>query len=332
MPPFLSVVIPIFNEEANIPVLWERLARVLRENFAGPGRDWEVVFTDDGSRDRSLELLLALARDESRVKVVEFNRNYGQHAAIFGAFSEVSGRIVVTLDADLQNPPEEIPKLVAKAEEGYDVVGGWRQGREQNDSIFRRLPSKVVNAVTRKTTGVKLHDYGCMLRAYSREVVDAMLLCRERHSFIPALANSFARRITEVPVAHAERAAGDSKYGLWKLINLQFDLLTSFSLLPIQMLSVLGVVVSALGVGFGLFLFGYRIVYPERAVEGVFTLFAILFVFVGAQFLAFGLLGEYIGRIYVEVRDRPRYMVRKVHGSRESGVRSPESGRQGSDA
>jgi undecaprenyl-phosphate 4-deoxy-4-formamido-L-arabinose transferase len=322
MQPFLSVVIPVYNEEANIPALWDRLAAVLHGAYSAPGRGWEVIFTDDGSRDRSLELLLALARQEPQVKVVEFNRNYGQHAAIFGAFAEVSGRIVVTLDADLQNPPEEIPKLVAKAEEGYDVVGGWRQGREQNDSIFRRLPSKLVNAVTRKTTGVKLHDYGCMLRAYSREVVDAMLMCRERHSFIPALANSFARRITEVPVAHAERAAGDSKYGLWKLINLQFDLLTSFSLLPIQMLSVLGVAVSALGVGFGLFLFGYRILYPERAVEGVFTLFAILFVFVGAQFLAFGLLGEYIGRIYVEVRDRPRYMVRKVHGKPEDGRRA----------
>ncbi len=311
---FLSVVIPVFNEEANIPPLWERLSRVLTETFTTRGREWEVIFTDDGSRDGSLALLTAIARQEPRVKVVEFNRNYGQHAAIFGAFAEVSGRVVVTLDADLQNPPEEIPKLVTKAMEGFDVVGGWRQGREHNDSLFRRLPSRIVNAVTRKTTGVVLHDYGCMLRAYSREVVDAMLMCRERHSFIPALANSFAKKITEVPVAHAERAAGDSKYGLWKLINLQFDLLTSFSLLPLQMLSVLGVGVSALGIGFGIYLMGYRILHPEGTVQGVFTLFAVLFVFVGAQFLAFGLLGEYIGRIYVEVRDRPRYMVRKVHG------------------
>ncbi len=314
MSPFLSVVIPIYNEESNIPVLWERLSKVLTDTFSARNREWEVIFTDDGSRDGSLALLTAIARDEPRVKIVEFNRNYGQHAAIFGAFAEVSGRVVVTLDADLQNPPEEIPKLVTKAMEGYDVVGGWRQGREQNDSIFRRMPSKIVNAVTRKTTGVVLHDYGCMLRAYSREVVDAMLMCKERHSFIPALANSFAKRITEVPVAHAERAAGDSKYGLWKLINLQFDLLTSFSLLPLQMLSVLGVGVSALGIGFGVYLMIYRILHPEGTVQGVFTLFAVLFVFVGAQFLAFGLLGEYIGRIYVEVRERPRYMVKKIHG------------------
>jgi len=313
MRPYLSVVIPIFNEEENIPLLWERLAAVLREHYASPERDWEVVFTDDGSRDRSLEMLKAIAAAEPRVSVVEFNRNYGQHAAIFGAFAEVSGELVVTLDADLQNPPEEIPKLVAKMEEGYDVVGGWRQCRMDNDSLFRTLPIKLVNAVTRRTTGVRMHDYGCMLRAYRREVVEAMLLCRERSSFIPALANSFAKRVAEVPVAHAERAAGTSKYGLWKLINLQFDLLTSFSLLPLQMLSVVGVLVA--GLGFLLFvgLVAYRFLHPEGTAEGVFTLFAVLFFFVGCQFVAFGLLGEYIGRIYQEVRDRPRFVVRKVH-------------------
>jgi undecaprenyl-phosphate 4-deoxy-4-formamido-L-arabinose transferase len=313
MPPYLSVVIPIFNEEANVPDLWRRLSSVLEAHFQGADRTWEVIFTDDGSRDGSLELLQAIAQGEPRVSVVEFNRNYGQHAAIFGAFAVARGQVVVTMDADLQNPPEEIPKLIAKIEEGFDVVGGWRQGRMNNDSLFRTLPSKIVNAVTRKTTGVKLHDYGCMLRAYRREIVDAMLLCKERSSFIPALANSFAKRIAEVPVDHAERAAGDSKYGFWKLINLQFDLLTSFSLIPLQMLSVLGVIISALGIGFGLIILGYRILHPEGAVQGVFTLFAVLFFFVGAQFLAFGLLGEYIGRIYQEVRDRPRFVVKKVH-------------------
>ena len=313
MAPFLSVVIPIFNEEANITNLWDRLKAVLDEHFNDPGKPWEVIFTDDGSRDNSLPMLQEIARSEPRTCVVEFNRNYGQHAAIFGAFAVARGEVVVTMDADLQNPPEEIPKLVAKIEEGYDVVGGWRQGRMDNDSLFRTLPSKIVNAVTRKTTGVRLHDYGCMLRAYRREVVDAMLQCKERSSFIPALANSFAKRITEVPVGHAERAAGDSKYGFWKLINLQFDLLTSFSLLPLQMLSVLGVVISAMGIGFGVILLVYRILHPEGAAQGVFTLFAVLFFFVGAQFLAFGLLGEYIGRIYQEVRDRPRYVVKKLH-------------------
>ncbi len=311
--PYLSVVIPIFNEEENIPVLWERLSKVLNEAFPDPDRGWEVIFTDDGSRDRSLELLQSIADAESRVSVVEFNRNYGQHSAIFGAFSIVAGEVVVTLDADLQNPPEEIPKLVAKIDEGFDVVGGWRQGRMDNDSLFRTLPSKIVNAVTRKTTGVQLKDYGCMLRAYRREIVDAMLQCKERSSFIPALANSFAKRIAEVPVAHAERAAGESKYGLWKLINLQFDLLTSFSLLPLQMLTVVGVFIAILGFLLFIGLVIYRFVNPEGTVGGVFTLFAILFFFVGAQFVAFGLLGEYIGRIYQEVRDRPRFVVKRIH-------------------
>lgn len=311
--PYLSIVIPIFNEEENIPTLWARLSKVMNEHFQAPDRDWEVIFTDDGSRDRSLELLRAIAEQEPRVSVVEFNRNYGQHSAIFGAFSIVAGEVVVTLDADLQNPPEEIPKLVAKIDEGFDVVGGWRQGRGENDSLLRTLPSKIVNAVTRKTTGVKLHDYGCMLRAYRREIVDAMLQCKERSSFIPALANSFAKRIAEVPVAHAERAAGESKYGLWKLINLQFDLLTSFSLLPLQMLSVVGILIALLGFLLFIGLVAYRFLHPEGTVQGVFTLFAILFFFVGAQFVAFGLLGEYIGRIYQEVRDRPRFVVKRIH-------------------
>ena len=313
MDPYVSIVIPIYNEEENIATLWERLSGVMTEHFPDPAKSWEVIFTDDGSRDRSLAMLLDVAKAEPRVKVVEFNRNYGQHSAIFGAFAEVKGQIVVTLDADLQNPPEEIPKLVAKVEEGYDVVGGWRQGRQDNDSLLRTMPSKIVNAITRKTTGVVLHDYGCMLRAYSRDVVNAMLLCKERSSFIPALANSFAKRITEVPVAHAERAAGTSKYGAWKLINLQFDLLTSFSLLPLQMLSVFGVITAVIGFLLFLGLVAYRFMHPEGTAQGVFTLFAILFFFVGCQFIAFGLLGEYIGRIYQEVRDRPRYMVKKVH-------------------
>jgi len=313
MVPYLSVVIPIFNEEENIAQLWARLSKVLRENYDDVG--WEVVMTDDGSRDRSLGMLLEIAKAEPRVKVVEFNRNYGQHAAIFAAFAQIIGRVVVTMDADLQNPPEEIPKLTAKIDDGFDVVGGWRQTRQENDSFFRTMPSKVVNAMTRKTTGIKLHDYGCMLRAYSRDVIDAMLHCKERSSFIPALANSFAKRVTEIPVVHAERAAGESKYGLWRLINLQFDLLTSFSLLPLQMLSVLGVIIAMLGFVLFVGLIVYRFTNPEGTVQGVFTLFALLFFFVGCQFVAFGLLGEYIGRIYVEVRDRPRYMIKNVYGA-----------------
>ncbi len=306
--PYLSVVIPVFNEEENLVELHARLATTLDR----AGYDWEVIYTDDGSRDRSWEILEGLhAQDPERVRLVRFNRNYGQHMAVFAGFERVRGQVVATLDADLQNPPEELPRLVAKLEEGYDVVGGWRQARQ--DSWLRKLPSYVVNRITSKVVGVDLKDYGCMLRAYRREVVDAMNACQETSSFIPALANTFARDVVEIPVGHAQRQGGTSKYGLMRLLRLNFDLMTGFSVLPIQLVSLLGSVVALVGLGFGVFLFVRRlIVGPE--VEGVFTLFAILFVFVGLQILGVGLIGEYVGRIYREVRQRPRYIVRETRG------------------
>jgi undecaprenyl-phosphate 4-deoxy-4-formamido-L-arabinose transferase len=221
----------------------------------------------------------------------------------------VRGQVVATLDADLQNPPEELPKLVAKLEEGYDVVGGWRRSRR--DSWLRRLPSFVINRITSRVVGVQLKDYGCMLRAYRRQVVDAMNSCHETSSFIPALANIFARDVAEIPVEHDKRRLGMSKYGPLRLLRLNFDLMTGFSILPIQLVSLLGSLVALVGLAFGVFLFVRRLVVgPE--VEGVFTLFAILFVFVGLQILGVGLIGEYVGRIYREVRQRPRYLVRET--------------------
>jgi undecaprenyl-phosphate 4-deoxy-4-formamido-L-arabinose transferase len=213
----------------------------------------------------------------------------------------------------LQNPPEEIPRLVQKIEEGFDVVGTVRTPRQ--DALFRRVASRIVNQAARKATGVMMHDYGCMLRAYRRHIVEAMLQCHERSTFIPVLANSFARTTAEIEVGHADRPHGNSKYSLWSLVNLQFDLLTSMTTFPLRLLSVLGILVSVTGVGFGLLLLVMRFVHgPAWAAEGVFTLFAILFMFVGAQFVGMGLLGEYIGRIYDDVRARPRYFVDKVVG------------------
>jgi undecaprenyl-phosphate 4-deoxy-4-formamido-L-arabinose transferase len=228
-------------------------------------------------------------------------------------FAECKGDIIVTLDADLQNPPEEIPKLVSKVEQGFDVVGSVRIQRQ--DSLFRKAASFIVNKSVQKHTGVDMHDYGCMLRAYRRHIVDAMLQCHERSTFIPVLANSFARHTTEIEVNHSRRVAGESKYSLWKLFNLNFDLLTSMTTFPLRLLSILGGIISATGVGFGLFLLIMRLIHgSEWAVGGVFTLFAILFIFIGAQFIGMGLLGEYIGRIYSDVRARPRYFVQKVVG------------------
>ena len=302
----ISIVIPIYNEEENIAVLHRRLAATV----ARMGRSYEVWYVDDGSTDNSLELLRAIARDDARVGVIELTRNFGQHAAVLAGFAVAQGEIVVTLDGDLQNPPEEIPHLVAKLEEGYEVVGGRRAARQ--DPLFRRAASGVINRLTSLTVGVKMNDYGCMLRAYRRSVVRQIVDCDERSSFIPALANSLAKRTAEIDVRHSDRLGGHSKYGLLKLMRLSFDLITGFSLLPIQMVSIAGILVSLVGMGFGVFLLVRRyFVGPES--EGVFTLFAILFVFIGILIFAVGLVGEYVGRIYLEVRRRPTYRIRAIH-------------------
>ncbi len=304
--PYLSVVVPIFNEAESIAALHRRLG----DAVAALGRPSEIVYVDDGSHDGSLALLLPLSESDPRVKVVELTRNFGQHAAILAGFEQSRGEIVVTLDADLQNPPEEIGKLVAVIEEGNDVAGGVRVDRR--DSLARKLPSMLINRIISRSTGSHLRDYGCMLRAYRRDVVESIIRYGETATFIPALANLFAHSVKEVPVGHAERAAGRSKYNLAKLFSLAFDLMTGYSLFPIQMVTVAGGLISALGVGFGLFLIVRRFVVGPEA-EGLFTLFAILFVFVGLQVLALGLIGQYIGRIYFEVRRRPRFVIKQVY-------------------
>jgi len=308
----ISVVVPVYNEEENLREFIRRTMGVL-DKISNPS---ELILVDDGSRDASSGIISEAAeRNQGRITGVFFNRNYGQHTAVRAGFAESRGDIVVTLDADLQNPPEEIPRLIKKAGEGYDVVGTVRVGRQ--DTVFRRLFSWIINQVTAKATGVSMHDYGCMLRAYSRPVINAILLCPERSTFIPVLANTFANRTVEIDVEHAERPAGDSKYGILKLINLQFDLLTSMTTFPLRLLSFIGAIISCVGIGFGLLILILRIFEgPEWAAQGVFTLFAVLFIFIGAQFVGMGLIGEYIGRIYTETRSRPRYFVRtRVGGS-----------------
>ncbi|HEX4963803.1 MAG TPA: glycosyltransferase [Thermoanaerobaculia bacterium] len=305
--PYLSVVIPVFNEEENLPELLERLDRTL----SPLGKPYEVIFVNDGSRDRSLDLLKEASARDPHLVVVDFNRNYGQHAAVFAGFEACRGEIVVTLDADLQNPPEEIPKLVAKMEEGFDVVGSVRVHRQ--DPLLRRMASKVINKMTAIATGVQLSDYGCMLRAYRRPVVKVLASSREISTFIPVLADLFAGRVTEVPVAHDERHHGASKYSVWKLIRLQFDLMTSFSVLPLRFTMGVGVVMSVLSMLLAVILIAGRLIWGQNwAVSGVFTLFALVFFFLGVQLFAIGLLGEYVGRIYQQVRGRPSFIVRQT--------------------
>jgi undecaprenyl-phosphate 4-deoxy-4-formamido-L-arabinose transferase len=309
-PPHVSIVIPAFNEEENLD---ELIRRCLDACFR-MGRSFEIVLVDDGSSDGTRGKIVAAAgKNPGSIVGVFLNRNYGQHAAVLAGFAQSRGETIVTLDADLQNPPEEIQRLVEKMDEGFDVVGTVRVPRQ--DSLFRRLASLAVNRLVQKTTGVMMHDYGCMLRAYRRKIVDAMLQCREHSTFIPVLANSFARHTAEIEVRHAGRPAGRSQYPLWRLVNLQFDLLTGMTTFPLRLLSILGGVVSLIGMGFGAFLLVLRLIEgPDWAAQGVFTLFSILFVFIGAQFIGMGLLGEYLGRVYHDVRGRPRYFVEQVVG------------------
>src|SRR6266702_3282167 len=283
--PKLSVVIPVYNEEAVLPALFARLYPALD----ALGESYEVIFVNDGSSDRSAALLRGQFELRSDVtRVILFNGNFGQHLAIMAGFEATRGERVVTLDADLQNPPEEIAKLLAKMDEGYDYVGSVRL--ERQDTAFRRGASRLMNAVRERITRIRMTDQGCMLRAYSREIVAAINSCREVNTFIPALAYTFAQRPTEIEVAHEERAAGDSKYSLYSLVRLNFDLVTGFSVMPLQLFSLSGIAFFLIGI----------------------TLFGI------------GLLGEYVGRIYEQVRQRPRYLVQAVLERKDAVSESPK--------
>lgn len=327
----VSIVAPVFNEASVLPQFLERTLAAAHEL----DREWELILIDDGSSDSSREMIEAAALEHpGRVVGVILNRNYGQHAAILAGFAQSRGDVVVTIDADLQNPPEEIQHLLAQTDAGHDVIGSIR--RDRQDTFFRKLASRTINGIMRRFGGVSITDLGCMLRAYERPIVDAMLACPDRSTFIPVLALSFARSSIEIEIEHAERESGESKYGLLKLINLQFDLVTSTTTFPLRLLSLVGLVISAAGLGFGLLLLAMRLFLgSEWAAQGVFTLFAILFLFVGAQFVGMGLLGEYLGRVYSEVRGRPRYVVAEVldragaapivpHGAGASGASDPQ--------
>jgi undecaprenyl-phosphate 4-deoxy-4-formamido-L-arabinose transferase len=304
----ITVVIPVFNESANLQTLWARLQPVIHN----PRWAWEIVLVDDGSSDESLEILRQFSRSDPRVRVVELARNFGQHSALLAGFRNSSGDIVVTLDADLQNPPEEIPRLLEAIEAGNDVVGGWRE--ERRDSRYRRMASRMHNRITSAIVGVPMHDYGCMLRAYRRHIIDTVVACDEKAAFVPALANSFAKRVAEIPVAHAERYNGTSKYNLFRLAHLSLNLITGFSNFPIQAMSIAAIGIFLLDALFAALLLAHRIIYGPQQEGAVWLLFAFTFALLGLVMLALGLIGEYIGRIYLEVRRRPTFIVRAVHG------------------
>ena len=305
--PYLSVVIPVHNEEESLEELYRRLTQALDKL----GKTYEIILTNDGSKDKSAEILRSMhERRPSQIRVIEFNGNFGQHMAIMAGFERVRGEIVITMDADLQNPPEEIYKLVAAIEAGHDVVNTHREDRQ--DHWWRRLVSKLHNKFRAwMMPKLKMQDEGCMLRAFRREIVDLMASTGEATTFIPALALNYASNPAEIGVAHAARTAGTTSYGLYGLIRYNFDLITGFSLFPLQVFTLLGILVSCFSFLFVVFLVARRVIVgPE--VQGVFTLFAILFFLLGIVLLGLGVVGEYIGRIYQEVRKRPRFVIRRV--------------------
>lgn len=304
--PQVSIVIPVYNEEAGLAALFARLYPALDKL----GIVYEILFINDGSVDRSAALLreqFQLRPDVTRV--ILFNGNYGQHMAIMAGFEHARGSRIVTLDADLQNPPEEIGNLLAEMDKGHDYVGTIRKLRQ--DTAFRRYASKAMNKLRERITSIKMTDQGCMLRAYSKDIVAAINQTRDTSTYIPALAYSFAHNPVEIEVAHEERFAGESKYSLYKLIQLNFDLMTGFSTAPLQVFSLIGIAISMLSIAFVGYLAIRRLVVGPEA-EGVFTLFGIAFFLIGITLFGIGLLGEYVGRIYEQVRSRPRYMIQAV--------------------
>ena len=304
--PVISIVIPVYNEESCLRDLSARLYPALD----ALRRSYEVIFIDDGSKDKSVALLRELFQQRpAQTRIVILRGNFGQHAAIMAGFERARGEFIITLDADLQNPPEEIAKLVASYEQGHDYVGTVRMNRQ--DLWWRRKASQLMNWIREKISGIRMTDQGCMLRGYSRNIVDAINQTREVSTFLPALGSMYALRGTEIQVAHDERLSGESKYSLYKLIRLNFDLMTGFSLVPLQFFSMAGIVISLLSFMFVVFLTIRRLIVGPEA-EGLFTLFAIVFLLIGITLFGIGLLGEYIGRIYLQVRKRPKYLVDAV--------------------
>ncbi|MEP7311277.1 MAG: glycosyltransferase [Pseudomonadota bacterium] len=308
MSPEISVVVPVFNEEKGLPLLFDRLFPAM-ESLQ---RAYEVLFVDDGSRDGTAAVLrqIVAARPDNAIALI-LAHNVGQHLAILAGFEQARGAFIVTLDADLQNPPEEIAALVHAFDGGADYVGSVRELRK--DVWWRRAVSGMVNRVRARTTGIHITDQGCMLRGYDRHIVDAVNSCGEVSPYLPALAYTFARRPVELRVKHESRAAGESRYSLFRLLRLNLDLMTGYSVVPLQLFSICGILIACSSLLFVLILAGRRLIAGPEA-DGLFTLFGIAFFLLGFVLFGLGIVGEYIGRIFEQVRGRPRFIVAEVLG------------------
>jgi glycosyltransferase involved in cell wall biosynthesis len=311
-PPRISIVIPLYNEEESIPALWEGLDKAI----ANYGKPAEVIIIDDGSKDRSFALLSEIAARDPRFTIIRFRRNFGQTAGFAAGFAQARGDVVITMDADLQNDPMDIPKLMEKVDEGYDIVSGWRKDR-QDRFIDRKLPSMMANRLISNVTDVRLHDYGCSLKAYRRDVLQHVHLYGELHRFIPALASQVGATVTEVPVNHRARQYGRSKYGISRTIRVMLDLITvwflgTYSTRPIHVFGTLGLASAAGGILIGLFLTFLKIFFHENIGNRPLLLLAVLLVVIGVQLITMGLLGEMITRTYYESQNKPIYVVREI--------------------
>lgn len=308
----ISVIVPLLNEEENVETLYKELVDVLKDL----DQEFELIFIDDGSTDQSFEVLSKLYKNDSRVVVIGFRRNFGQTAALSAGFDHAKGDVIITLDADLQNDPKDIPRLLEKLDEGHDLVNGWRFNRK--DPFFsRKLPSIIANKIISIVTGVKLHDYGCTLRAFRKEITDNIKLYGEMHRFIPAIASGIGGSIAEIKVNHRARIYGKSNYGISRTIRVILDLITVKFLLgyatrPIQIFGLLGFISGIIGLGMALYLTIQKQFFDMPLANRPLLLLAILLIFIGLQFVTLGLLAELQSRTYHEAQNKPTYVVREI--------------------
>lgn len=304
----ISIVIPVFNEEENLDNLFQRVTATMDAYAKQHSRTYEFIIVDDGSSDSTHEKLYQLFDERSDIlRIITFNGNYGQYVAILAGFKHVRGDVIVTMDADLQNMPEEIPMLLDKIDEGYDLVGGYR--KERHDSMFRTYASKLINIIRRKITGIEMRDHGCMLRAYRKLIIDQVVQTRETSTFITALAQKFAGNPIDIGVTHEERRAGGSKYNLYKLIRITFDLMTGFSLVPLQIFTMFGMAISSTSFIYFLVELFKKIIGGHH---GYGLHFAFVFLLLSLIIVGIGLLGEYVGRAYFAICDHPKFVIREI--------------------
>jgi len=306
---YLSIVIPAYNEEENVPLLYQKLKEVLK----GFDREYEIIFVDDGSTDSTWDKLVAIAKEDNRVKLIRFRKNYGQTAAMYAGFQHASGEVIITMDADLQNDPEDIPRLLEKLEEGYDIVSGWRKDRKA-PFFSRKLPSMIANWIISKVTGVELHDYGCTLKAYRSHIVKRLELYGDMHRFLPALTKRLGAKITEIPVKHHPRIYGRSKYGIGRTIRVILDIflvkfLNEYLNKPMYVFGTFGFLLLSLGLLMLFYLIFIKLFMDEDIGRRPLLILSVLFTLAGIQLISTGIIAELLVRVYYRTKEEKPFLI-----------------------